>query len=449
MLALFPFRRPALLLAASLLLTRTAHAQTPPAASPDSVFAGTPRETLALPGTPDFRLFDEAFYQNQLFLLGEAHGVQRPQEIDFALLRHLNQRAGVRHYLAEVDCAKAYYLNEYLRTGDEPTLRRVFASWVRQQAQWGNEDFVRKIQRIRALNATLPAARRIRFVGIDGLQDYALAADYLAVLQARANKLPASLTVRLDSVRAALPQAGAATFAGVAWRAQQALRADEPAARRALGRATYDELQHLLTNASYARTLPSREAQIFANYQAVLPLYHLENEKLYGLWGTGHVLQSPTVDGHRAFASRVRQSSLPARNKVVSLLCTTSGSRMMYASAQLPAPFRTPQAYTATDKFNHDGPLVVLRGIEALKATTAPGSTTLVKLDAPGAAACRLPVQVRYAPGIPAAQQLQFDPQLPATAYVQYLLLVRDSGPTEPPRTENASLNQAQAQPAR
>ncbi|WP_400191839.1 hypothetical protein [Hymenobacter sp. B81] len=439
------FRRLPLLLSVALLgyvpasAQPTASAQAPAAATAavlplDSVFAGAPRETLDLPGTPAFRLFDEAFYQNQLFLLGESHGVQRPQEIDFALLRHLNERAGVRYYLAEVDCAKAHYLNAYLGTGDAATLRRVFASWVRQQAQWGNEDFVRKVQRIRALNQTLPAARRIRFVGIDGLQDFALAADYLAELRAGSKRLPAGLNGRLDSVQAALRGAEPQAFAGVALRTQQALGQQERAARRALG-TNYGLVQHLLTNAAYARTLPSREAQLFANYQAVLPLLHLESEKLYGMWGTGHVLQSPALGGHVAFAARVRASTLPARDKVVSLLCTYSGSRMMYASAQLPAPFRAAgQAYTAATQFNHDGPLVMLQGIEALKAATQPGSTTLLKLDAPTAAARRLPVQVRYAPGLPAAQQLRFDPALPATAYVQYLLLVRDSGMTEPPR---------------
>ncbi|WP_216690549.1 hypothetical protein [Hymenobacter siberiensis] len=104
-------------------------AQTPTPAQPETVFAGVPQETIA-GEAPAFQLFDETFYDNQLFLLGEAHGVQRPQELDFALLKHLNQRAGVRTYVAEVDCAKAYYLNEYLRTGDAATLDLVFRSWL-------------------------------------------------------------------------------------------------------------------------------------------------------------------------------------------------------------------------------------------------------------------------------------------------------------------------------
>jgi erythromycin esterase-like protein len=178
----------------------------------DSVFLDAPRETIDLEkaNEPQFQLFDEAFYQNQLFFLGESHGVQRLQLLDFALLRHLNQRAGVRYYLAEVDCAKAYYLNDYLRTGDEETLGRVFVSWVRTQAQWGNADFVEKIRRIRHLNLTLPAARRIRFVGIDGLQDAALMADYLAALRTTGRPLSPVLTSCLDSVQGALRHTPAA-----------------------------------------------------------------------------------------------------------------------------------------------------------------------------------------------------------------------------------------------
>lgn len=33
---------------------------------------------------PDFSLFDKAFYDNQLFLLGESHGYQKPQAVDLA-----------------------------------------------------------------------------------------------------------------------------------------------------------------------------------------------------------------------------------------------------------------------------------------------------------------------------------------------------------------------------
>jgi len=409
-------------------LLRGAAAQ---AQQPDSVFNRAPHETLDLGGTPQFALFNPAFYRNKLFLLGESHGVQRVQDLDFALLRHLNQRAGVRTYLAEVDCAQAFYLNDYLRTGDEAPLGRVFAGWAAGQAQWANADFQQKIRRIRQLNQTLPAGRRIRFVGIDGVQDYPLLAAYLAAQRATGRPLPPALAARLDSVAAACT-AGPAQAAAVALRAQQALQADAPAARRALGPA-YALVQHALTNLGYARTLPEREAQLLANYEAALSLWHLGPEKLYGLWGLGHVLQSPAGGGYRALAARIKQHRLPGHDALVSILCTYSGCQMMTASAGLPAALRAPgQAFTGATLFNHDGPLVRLAGIETLKATTPASGTTLWWVAAPGAAAQQQPVRVRYAPGVPAGQQLGFDPQRPATDYVQYVLLVRGSPATQP-----------------
>jgi hypothetical protein len=399
----------------------------------DSVFADAPRETVVLTGAPSFALFDDAFYRNHVFLLGETHGVQRVQELDFALLRHLNQRAGVRHYLAEVDCAQAHYLNQYLRTGDEATLNQVFAGWLRAQAVWGNADFAEKVRQIRHLNQRLPARRRIRFVGIDGVQDPALFAAYLTELGAAGRAaLPPAVAAGLDSVRRALRTPGSSA-AGLALRMQQDLRAAAAVSRQALGATGYAQLQYALTNVGYARTLPDREAQLFANYQAALDLWQLHHEKLYGLWGLGHVLQRPALGGYVDWAARLHASTLPGHDKMVSILCTYSGCRMMTASATLPAGWQTPnQPFTACDKYNHDGPLVVLPGLGPLLAATQPNTTTLVRLDAPGTAAHRLPVQLRYAPGLPASQQLRLDPNLPATAYVQYLLLVRDSPATQP-----------------
>jgi hypothetical protein len=421
-----PFLRPLLppvLLGGALLLAGPA-ARGQQVAGP---FADAPRETLDLAGAPQFRLFDKAFYQNKVFLLGESHGVQRLQDVDFTLLRHLNQRAGVRRYLAEVDCAQAYYLNEYLRTGDEAPLDRVFAGWVGQPAQWGNADFRAKIIRIRALNQTLRPARRIRFVGIDGVQDYALLADYLRDLRASGRPLPPALATSLDSVQTALRTAPAQA-AGLALRTRLALAQGGPAARRALGAQALAEVNYALTNLGYARTLPGREQQLFANYQAALPFWHLAHEKLYGLWGLAHVPQQKGLN-FNSLAAYIRSSALPGHAKIVSILSTLAGCQMLMPSAGLPAAWRTPgQPYSVVDKFNHDGPLVRLQGLEALKAVTQPGSTTLVRLDAPGAAAHHLPVQLSYAPGLPASQQMQFDPAQPATAYVQYLLLVRDSG---------------------
>ena len=170
-----------------------------------------------------------------------------------------------------------------------------------------------------------------------------------------------------------------------------------------------------------------------ANFETQYRTQQLSHEKLYGLWGLDHVLQSPIQGNFRSLAARLRQGPLPG--KVVSVLCVFSGCQMLFPTVSLPIPWQTAgQPYSITDKFNHDGPLSVLTGLVELKQRTAPGSTTLFRLDAPGAATIRQPIQVRYAPGVPVEQQIQFSAQLPTTAYVQYLVLVRDSEMVQPLR---------------
>lgn len=398
--------------------------------APTPIFSGVSQENIAAVA-PTFTLFDQQFYDNQLFLLGEAHGVQRPQELDFALLKHLNERVGVRTYVAEVDVAKAYYLNEYLRTGQDSTLRLVFRSWVASHAQWGNEAFYQKLQHIRAWNQTLPVSRRIRFIGLDELQDLPLAAEYVRTLIGK-RRLPMLLRVQFDSVTTLLRRAAPATvLAGVGQRTEQELIRHEKQYRQQIG-AAYDDLALLLRNLTYRQRGLDREAVLYANFAALYYTQGLAQEKLYGMWGLAHVLQSPIQGAYAPLATRIRQSQLPLHNKIASILCVFSGCQMLYPLAAPVANSQPAQFYTITDKFNHDGPLTVLSGIAELKQRTAPGSTTLYKLDAPGAATNRLPIQVRYAAGIPVEQQIQFSAQLPATAYVQYLLLVRDSGPVQP-----------------
>jgi hypothetical protein len=118
---------------------------------------------------------------------------------------------------------------------------------------------------------------------------------------------------------------------------------------------------------------------------------------------------------------------------VVSLLCVFADCQMLMPSAFLPAAWQeTGQRYSQTDKFSHDGPMVLIEGMPKLKERTQPGSTTLFTLNAPGASTNRQPIKISYAPGVPAGQQVKFKAELPATAYAQYLILVRTSPAVQP-----------------
>jgi Erythromycin esterase len=383
-------------------------------------------------GIPDeLPLFDPAFYRNQLFLLGEVHGFQKPQEVDFALLRHLNRRVGVRYYVAEVDMSQAYFLNRYLTTGNDSTLMRVFRQWVRETAQWANRDFFRKIQRIRTLNQTLPANRQIQFLGIDRIQDRALVAEYLTGLLA-GKKLSSIAQLRIDSLRNMLTvKTPDSLRANLALRWLTDLDMNPAGYQKTIGTATVAELRHLLQNLAYLKTIRGREKTIVANFTALYHRLNLHTEKLYGFWGFFHVLQAAPTDGSQSMATMLRGSTLPVHDKIVSLACQYVGSKMMTPTAYLPAFWQEPgRTYSRVDKFNNDGPMLTTAGIERMKAATQPNTLTLIRLA--GTPAGAQPFRVTYSPFMPKEQQLTFDPARPATDYFQYLVLIRDSEATEP-----------------
>ncbi|UHG94728.1 hypothetical protein [Spirosoma oryzicola] len=427
-----PYRLPYLALwfiVASLLALATT--MTSVWAQSDSLaYGGLPHEPVRLNQPENFTLFAPTFYQQQLFLLGESHGIQQGQALDFALLKHLNQRTGLRYYLAELDATKAAYVNRFLETGDEKSLQLVFRSWIAQTAQWANQDYLTKLRRVRALNQRLPRNRRIRWVGIDRIQDKPLVAQELVALLGK-EKLPESVAPLAESLWQSLQRDSSDRLVAklaTSWLAQWPQLA--ASFHKSLG-ARAQVLHERLLNMSYLTSLPNREAILFANFKALLP--RLGREKLYGLWGFFHVLQSPLLGVPKPFACLVKESDLAIHDKLVSLSCSYLDSYMMMPTQFLPPDWQDKgHRYSRVNQFNNDGPLMQVEGIKTMRAATQANTLTVFALDRPESFARTTPLRIRYSAYMPKSQQLQFDPHRPITDYFQYIILVRNSEMTQP-----------------
>lgn len=106
-----------------------------------------------------------------MFLLSESHGYYKPHEVDFELFKHINQKNGVRYYLAEIDYSQAHYLNQFLNTGDEALLKNIYQYWHNQQAQWSCKAGFEKWKKMYAYNKTLPAGKKVKVLELDEAQD--------------------------------------------------------------------------------------------------------------------------------------------------------------------------------------------------------------------------------------------------------------------------------------
>ncbi|GGD08621.1 hypothetical protein [Aquisalinus flavus] len=344
---------------------------------------------------PEFA-FDDSFYDNRLFLFAEMHGYGAPQDFDFALLRHLNERAGVRYYLAELPPSAAFAFNHYLETGDDAQARQVFDDFAAQKAQWGNKEFFAKLEKIRALNMALPDDRKIWFIGVDYLTetDFAVTqGDLLAEQFAMAG------------------EAGSSSRRLAVMALQQALLT-----------------QTIAANAQGA----SRYGVILANIETAMASDLLAGEKLYGMWGLFHGMET-TVNGSRPLAMRLAE--LPAfQPGVVSLMALyAEGSLMMMPSAYLPEPARGPNGddYVLLPANYDQTYLYYLRGIHPLKKATGDAPVGVFNLDGEGTPYAQGGKLVQ-AQGIITMMTETFDIEGSASEATDYAVLFQGSAPLTP-----------------
>lgn len=370
-------------------------------------------------------IVDADFFDHQVFLLGESHGVSEPQNVDFNFLKLLNRKAGVRTYVAEVDFAKAWYLNEYLDHGGETKLDTVFADWVRQDAQWANKDFQEKIRKIRALNQTLPASKRIHFTGIDQIHNPVLVATYLDALLAKKplTRYKNQFNTLSRLLRETAPDSVISNEAG---RLMTFLQTNAFAKLASEERQT---LTYALTNC--VQIGARREGVIYENFKTCYLTQQWAKQKIYGFWGFFHVLQAKANEGKSSsFVDRLlSDTTLALRGKVLSIGFLYVGCNMALPTQFLPPVVQAKgKHFTSFDQMNYDGPMTTFGFINDFKQVTQPNTVTLFKLDGTASPFRQQPVKITYSNFVPASQRLHLnEPGKQMADYFQYVILVRNS----------------------
>ncbi len=118
---------------------------------------------------PATEIFDSAFYNNDVFFLGENHGYGDVQLIDKFMIIHLNKKIGLRYYLAEMDSLRARTLNVFLSKDEKDTLllKQVVNDIKLRIPQQSSRELYKKWFDIYEYNKTLPDSLKIIVLGVD------------------------------------------------------------------------------------------------------------------------------------------------------------------------------------------------------------------------------------------------------------------------------------------
>jgi len=113
----------------------------------------------------DLKILDEDLQDNEIFFTGEMHGIEMNTTLRMTFLKYFKEKVDFKYYLCELSPAGAYYLNNYLETGEQEILEQFFEP-LRGTMSWNHDSFNHWIE-VYEYNKTLPNDKKIIVVGVD------------------------------------------------------------------------------------------------------------------------------------------------------------------------------------------------------------------------------------------------------------------------------------------
>jgi len=351
-------------------------------------------------------LLDKVVDDYEVFLTGETHGIALNFDLRFDFLLYFYHKANVRYLLIETPPSQAAVMNHFIETGEEVWLNRMYAAlkgtfgWTRDSCDY--------FKRVRQFNQGLPKTERIRCVGVDIEHQPQFALTYLNHLLP-SGQIPGVIQADIEHVQAAAnaspPNVTNYRLAGV--RLSESIANNHAVYQRYLGdnsfvlRLIADNIvaaKDAYENGQQGRFSQIRDAAMYANF-----LKHYEKlprGRFYGQFGDAHIFRRP-YQHTQWFASLLEQSDSPVSSKVLSIVfdyvsCAQMTKHPNYSTASSATKYR-PDIFAAHRK-------------------TDPVLFRLIGQDSPFD-------RINILPG---------KNQGATTDYIQFLLLVSDSGPAEP-----------------
>ena len=113
----------------------------------------------------------------KLILFGISHGVEINNILDYIFFKSLINKNLVNYYIGEFDFVTGFYLNKYLKIGDQEILKLIFSA--NKDSYFATEDNFIKWDKICSLYRELPENNKVVVLGIDVIGSIPLTFHYL------------------------------------------------------------------------------------------------------------------------------------------------------------------------------------------------------------------------------------------------------------------------------
>jgi hypothetical protein len=298
--------------------------------------------------------------KSNIYWLSEAHGTASNYDIAFDLYKKVDSTVGVDYHLIESNFLQTYYLNNYIKSGNSRMLDLAFSNCVGTFA-WTKEHKA-YYEKIYEYEKKKPKEKRNFFVGIDIEHSYWHSHKFLID-----SLLPSTISDTNKVIsRIRQPLRYSIDYFKYYSQLYDDILKKEGSYRLMLGE-KFDVVKYLVKNIyniTYCQNLPNnsnkiwnvtRDSLIYENFKYYNERLHFKDKVSFGLWGTGHIFQSPTKDGTTFIAAHIKNK----QNEI-----TQTGYRILYTKCSFNMPtFFVPKfarwifgkrKYISTKAFNND-----------------------------------------------------------------------------------------------
>lgn len=373
-------------------------------------------ETVNQSESFDFKIFEKSAIENDLILFGEFHGTKETIKIDFQFIKYLNETVGMKTHIAEIDFSQAYFLNEYLKNGNDSIIKYVLNSWIINHGH-NNKDYNNKWRKIKELNKTIPdSSLHIKVLGIDKIQDFEITRHHLSNLFKNLNVGHEISTDDKEFIK---------------WAKDELPSIISEIKKDSMNQKWINDILFIRKNLVDFNN-QSREDFMFNNFCELYKRYNLEGKKIYGYFGGAHVLQKE-MNNKKDFGNLIATSDLPLSEKTYSIATRYVDSYMSAPSKFLPSLLRDDGEHTKMTNTCDNMALLYHYGINDLKSVTKEYSNTFFDINAlnsPYKKSLRLINNIGLYSLL--AGMKVTDKESVTTDYVQAIVLIRNSDWAEP-----------------
>lgn len=250
---------------------------------------------------------------------GAYHGSSKTEDAEIILVSSLINSHNLKYYIAETDLSIAHFLNEYLKSGDDLLLKDIVDHYGVRIPQERTLEVMEKWKRLKTINDSLPAKKKITVLGPDPIVTYKYTYKHLLSLISNTTKWETAnrlkKTIETDTTDFS-PYYDSFSKNEL----KDFVRDYNSNSKKYISFIkNIHEFNYLISLITTSFQDYNREEEIFKNYNSLYKIYNLKNETQYVRYGFSHLLKSD-IKTFSPFFSRLVKSKLYPKQKIITIL---------------------------------------------------------------------------------------------------------------------------------